>query len=152
MTAIERNIHYFGGNREIAIARDGYKCVHCGMTREEHKAKWNIDISVDHIDGKGRRTPKAERNNALENLQTLCISCHSRKDVARSSSKGETHHKTKLTKEDIDDIRMFYSKGMRIKDISKGYPVVDGAIGYIVRRVTWAHHESTIAPKDKDGE
>lgn len=73
----------FGGNREIAIQRDGEKCLHCGMTRAEHKEKYGYDITVDHIDGRGTRTPPEERNNALDNLQTLCSSCHGRKDRKR---------------------------------------------------------------------
>ena len=31
----------FGGNREKAILRDGGKCTECGITREEHKKKYN---------------------------------------------------------------------------------------------------------------
>lgn len=73
----------FGGNREIAIQRDGEKCVECGMTREEHRQTFSRDITVDHIDGNGRYAPKALKNNALENLQTMCLPCHGRKDTLR---------------------------------------------------------------------
>ena len=80
--------HYmFGGNREKAILRDGGKCVKCGMTREEHKKKYNSDISVDHINGKGSSTAKEKKDNRLENLQTLCLSCHGLKDVSRRPEK-----------------------------------------------------------------
>lgn len=71
----------FGGNREAAIQRDGEACVKCGMTREQHKAKYGRDITVDHIDGRGSNVPKSSKNNALGNLQTLCLSCHRRKDA-----------------------------------------------------------------------
>lgn len=71
----------FGGNREVAIQRDGEKCVKCGMTREEHLAKYHYDITVDHIDGMGTGVPPEKKNNSLENLQTLCMPCHANKDT-----------------------------------------------------------------------
>lgn len=71
----------FGGNREIAIQRDGEKCVKCGLTREQHRTKYGRDITVDHIDRKGRNTPPQERNHSLDNLQTLCLHCHGYKDI-----------------------------------------------------------------------
>lgn len=73
--------HYrFEGNRKLALERDGFKCVHCGMTDEQHREKWGRPITVDHIDVN-------EKNNALENLQTLCLSCHGIKDNADQKSK-----------------------------------------------------------------
>jgi hypothetical protein len=70
----------FGGNREVAIQRDGERCVNCGMTRQQHKDRFGRDITVDHIDRRGSNVPKHMKNNALSNLQTLCAPCHSRKD------------------------------------------------------------------------
>lgn len=74
---------YFSGNREKAIMRDGGKCISCGITREEHIRKYGFDITVDHIDGNGRYNDKSLRNSILENLQTLCVSCHGKKDGGR---------------------------------------------------------------------
>lgn len=69
------NAHYgAGGNRLAVLERDGYACVTCGMTDEQHKAKWNRPITVDHID-------KDRANNSLLNLQTLCLTCHGQKDL-----------------------------------------------------------------------
>ena len=73
----------FNGLREQAIQRDGEACVDCGMTRQEHKAEWGRDITVDHIDGLGRYSRK--KNNSIDNLQTLCLRCHGRKDQERST-------------------------------------------------------------------
>lgn len=70
----------FGGNRELAIERDGFACVRCGMTRREHKNRFGRDITVDHIDGFGRNTPRVDKHNNLDNLQTLCCVCHGKKD------------------------------------------------------------------------
>lgn len=68
--------HYrFDGIRDEVLKRDNYSCVWCGMTDEQHKKEWNKPITVDHMD-------KNENNNTLENLQTLCLRCHGKKDIS----------------------------------------------------------------------
>ena len=64
-----RDNRFFGGNRKKALERDNYTCQHCGT--QDH-------LQVHHIDGNGTTSPKEQRNNALENLLTLCCGCHSR--------------------------------------------------------------------------
>lgn len=76
------NLYMFGGQRDSVLLRDNYSCVKCGMTQEEHKEKWDRDITIDHIDGQGKYSK--EKNNSLDNLQTLCCSCHGRKDGIRN--------------------------------------------------------------------
>jgi hypothetical protein len=69
--------HYAcGGNREEVLKRDGHACVKCGMTAEEHIKRWGKHrrITVDHKD-------KDRTNNTMDNLQTLCLSCHGQKDL-----------------------------------------------------------------------
>ena len=86
--------------RLLAKRRDGFKCVSCGASG---------DLEVDHIQPV-RTHP--ELAYELSNLQTLCVSCHSRKtrievgldeiDPARqawrdfvrelSKQKGNQHH------------------------------------------------------------
>ncbi len=78
---IYRDKVHFGGNRFKVLERDRYSCVKCGMTNSEHKKRWKREITVDHIDGNGRNSKT--KNNKLDNLQTLCASCHCRKDIAR---------------------------------------------------------------------
>lgn len=68
----------FGGMREVALQRDNYTCVDCGMTDYEHQERWGRGITVDHIDGQGRYSET--QNNELSNLATRCLSCHGRKD------------------------------------------------------------------------
>ncbi len=60
----------FGGNREKAIIRDNYTCQACGYS----KGKARLD--VHHKDLKGLSVLREERNNLIENLLTLCHSCH----------------------------------------------------------------------------
>lgn len=121
----------FGGKREEVIQRDGEKCVKCGMTRAENRTKYGKDITVDHVDGRGVNVPLAQKNNDLSNLQTLCSFCHGLKD-------GPRRWKAQLVPEDIRDIRMFYARGMRIKDITAGYQMVSRAsIDMIIHGHTW---------------
>lgn len=88
---IKDDKYFFGGNREIVIQRDGEKCVECGMTRAEHQAKYGKDITVDHIDRRGKNVPLAQKNNSLDNLQTLCLPCHGRKSYMENGLQGSTH-------------------------------------------------------------
>jgi len=70
------NYRFGGGDiRQQVLKRDNYSCILCGMTAKEHEIKWNKPITVDHID-------KNIKNNTLENLQTLCLSCHGKKDIS----------------------------------------------------------------------
>lgn len=83
---MDRDKYRFGGNRKKALERDGYTCVLCGMSDEQHRKTWGFSITVDHIDGQGRYSPT--KNHKLDNLQTLCVVCHTKKDrTARDSSK-----------------------------------------------------------------
>ena len=69
------NINYAtGGLRQDVLVRDDFRCVECGMTDVEHKAKWNRPITIDHKD-------KDRSHNTMENLQTMCLTCHGRKDI-----------------------------------------------------------------------
>jgi len=53
--------------RFLALRRDGFQCVKCGARGR---------LEVDHIESI-RRAP--ERAYELENLQSLCMPCHSQK-------------------------------------------------------------------------
>lgn len=67
--------HYgTGGLRQEVLQRDRFQCIECGMSDSEHRKKWGRPITVDHKD-------RDRKNNTLENLQTLCLSCHGRKDI-----------------------------------------------------------------------
>lgn len=63
--------------REQIRERDGYECVACGMTAEEHKAEYGATLHVHHV--KPARTfNDAEKRNDPGNLITLCLPCHRR--------------------------------------------------------------------------
>lgn len=61
--------HYFAGNKDAVLIRDGFRCRACGTAEKLH---------VHHIDNAGKGRPVAEKNNALDNLITLCSMCHTR--------------------------------------------------------------------------
>lgn len=78
--------NYYGPSwkqrRRDTIERDGEQCVRCGMTRREHRQKYDRDLHVHHItraedyrDESGN-IDDLEAND-LSNLLTLCFQCHS---------------------------------------------------------------------------
>lgn len=78
-----RAIARFGSKQNVlfVLKRDNYTCTACPMTNSEHKERFGVRLSIDHIDGNGRNSKT--QNNDLNNLQTLCLPCHGRKDGKR---------------------------------------------------------------------
>lgn len=76
LTALDR--HRFGGKRILVLERDNWRCVECGMTQNDHIFRFRRSLTVDHIDNNGRNSKV--KNNAINNLQTLCLICHGKKD------------------------------------------------------------------------
>lgn len=124
--------HFFAENREVAIKRDGEQCVNCGMSRVEHLNRYGRDITVDHIDRNGRNKPRKLQNNSLNNLQTLCLSCHGKKDV-RSYIYGNGGLR-KITVEDIKMIRKLLGGGQTGKSIAERFNVSQMTISDIKNR------------------
>jgi len=89
----------FGGNRRKALKRDNYTCQSCGITDKEHRIKYpRYGITVDHIDGKGYYSK--EKNHSLDNLITLCLKCHTRKDnLLRNKKRRQLENKSLLVEE-----------------------------------------------------
>jgi 5-methylcytosine-specific restriction endonuclease McrA len=81
-----------GGNRLKILERDGYKCVRCAMTDAQHKQRWGRPITVDHKN-------KDRSNNTPDNLQTLCLSCHTRKDNTNVERQVVPAFKDRILKE-----------------------------------------------------
>jgi len=66
--------------RQKIIKRDGFKCIQCGLTREQHYGKYGRDLSVNHIKPFHQFGGKNELANKSSNLETLCDSCHTKTD------------------------------------------------------------------------
>ena len=58
------NLKRFGGHKYACFERDGYKCTNCGSENM---------LIPHHIDESGQTD---NPNNAMNNLITLCRSCH----------------------------------------------------------------------------
>ena len=83
---ISLNKKRFGGQRQFILKRDNWSCVNCGMTNKEHIEIFKRQITIDHIDGCGRNS--INPNNSKENLQTLCLKCHGKKDFRKGCPIG----------------------------------------------------------------
>jgi hypothetical protein len=78
-----RDRYRTGGNSLRVLKRDGFKCVECGMTEEEHFKKWKKGLIIHHIDGKGESVSHKLKNNSIDNLETLCCKCHGIKETKK---------------------------------------------------------------------
>lgn len=58
------------GVKELVRLRDGYKCVHCGMTNEQHSNYYGRNLDVH----------RRERGSAytLDGCETVCRQCHAK--------------------------------------------------------------------------
>lgn len=79
--------HYYGPNweeqRRKRLEKDGYECVVCSLSNEQHKEIRGTALHVHHIQRKesfrkGNGELDYERANRIENLITLCYKCHNR--------------------------------------------------------------------------
>lgn len=61
--------------RKKAKERDSHECRSCGITAEEHKEKFDMDLHVHHITP-AREFEDYRKRNRLSNLMTLCAACH----------------------------------------------------------------------------
>lgn len=64
----------WGKKRDEVLKRDNYKCVKCGLTREEHFKKYGKDIIVYNPNVKNRKNRKYIEDDIKE-LITVCLSC-----------------------------------------------------------------------------
>jgi 5-methylcytosine-specific restriction endonuclease McrA len=64
--------------RGRAILRDKSQCTECGMTQREHKRKYEKGLEVHHITPRSEFDEEGVEMHALDNLKTVCVSCHRR--------------------------------------------------------------------------
>lgn len=93
-----------------ALERDGWKCVRCG---EEE------DIIVHHIDG-SRRLGLNRMNRSLDNLMTLCWTCHSKE------------HGNRVI--DIDEMLNLKRSGKTLKEVGELFGVSRQRIHQIMNK------------------
>jgi len=61
--------------RNAVRSRDGFECVDCGQSQEEHLDAYGQRLHVHHIKP-ASEVDEPEKRNSLTNLVTLCITCH----------------------------------------------------------------------------
>ena len=92
----------FGGNYYKALERDNHRCTNCGLTNLRHEMLSDgRSLHVHHIDKRGSQVPTDEKNNNLDNLLTLCWSCH----VKLDSGNLEKYHGYTIVIEDNKAIK-----------------------------------------------
>lgn len=68
--------------RKKVMSRDGYKCQHCGISKDEQLKRHNRMFSVNHIVPFHQLSGNTVAANKMSNLETLCDSCHTKADWA----------------------------------------------------------------------
>lgn len=72
---------YYGANwerqRRRALERDGYRCVVCRLSHEDHVERFGHGLHVHHV-RPIREFDEKEVANALNNLTTMCRDCHAK--------------------------------------------------------------------------
>lgn len=79
---IEDDLNWFD-IRKIILSRDNNKCVKCGEKEKK--------LCIHHIDESGDKYYYKKPNNELNNLETLCLSCHSRLHNQLSRDRGRMY-------------------------------------------------------------
>jgi hypothetical protein len=74
--------------RRLVVKQDG-ECQNCGISREEHKEIYNMDLSVDHIIPRRvfYQAEHLEESNQKNNLIAYCISCHQQIEAKKNEIK-----------------------------------------------------------------
>lgn len=96
-----REERYFSGMREPVLSRDRFRCTECGSTSS---------LVVHHKDGNGRGCDQP--NNCLDNLVTLCRSCHAKAHRIPGSQR-------KYSDAQIEQVRTMHTEGMSGAEISR---------------------------------
>jgi len=66
---------------ECGLERDNWQCQECGINNIQHIILFGKGISIHHKDGLGRNSKNP--NNSIDNLITLCLSCHQKKEMIK---------------------------------------------------------------------
>ena len=144
-SVIDRRNTFAGKILKPSISNSGYTCV--GLSKNGNKRSFLVHRliiatfigccpngkQVNHKDGD-------KTNSRLENLEY--VTPHENKlhafATGLESNKGENHSQSKLTKEDIYEIRRCIGEETRL-ELAERFNVTRTHIGLIVRGKTWTH-------------
>lgn len=156
-----RNKSYRGAEWNVVAesirARDRHKCKHCGMTQEEHRAKWSQALEVHHIVPFHEFT-NYQKANRPSNLVALCKSCHMtadraiktrqmlmifedepRKKVKDGVSRGSRNARALLKEDQVKEIKQRLRAGHRQPEIAASFGVKKHVISAISTGQNWGH-------------
>jgi len=76
----------------------------------------------------------------VDNYIAKCRKCHQIYDNMVYGQKGEEHPRSKLTKDDVLELRdMYASGGYTQKELAEIFKIHKGNVAQIVNRYTWKH-------------
>lgn len=159
--ALRKNRSYRGPDwpqiSEKIRKRDKYACRSCGMTAEEHQAKWGQALEVHHIVPFYEFTDH-RKANAASNLVTLCKSCHMAADRAVAGRqllidladeprkkardgvyRGSNNGRAQLTEDSVAEIKRLIRASVRHRDIADRFGVKPPVISAISTGQNWRH-------------
>ena len=103
----------------------------------------------------GRRPPGMEAchndgdrtNNHVGNIRWDSVKANaSDREKHGTQTRGETHHTSKLTQADVDEIRSLRRRGLILQEIAGRFGVCISTISQICRNQSWSHLPS---PKER---
>lgn len=138
--------------RELALKRDGRKCVDCGMTESESIETYGQSLDVDHV-VPYHNFGNYKKANALSNLQSRCKSCHKKEEHKRGmvqmvlplQDSIKRQHKGRramsnatLTEGHVKAIRQRHCNGQDLRSIWADFGQVGiNAIRDVIKGKTW---------------
>lgn len=125
-----------GGYLYLDLSKNGKKksfTVH-SLVAAAFIGKRPINTTIDHKNG-----------NKLDNRVCNLEYCSIQENISRfrhlfNDYKGENHPMSRLTEEDVINIRKLYQEGnIKQKDIAKMYNITQVMVSRIHRRIAWSH-------------
>jgi hypothetical protein len=124
-----------GSHQFVSVTRDGRK-----QTQWVHRTVWeafhgNIPAGsvIRHLDGD-------PQNNRLSNLAIGTPADNAAdRDAHGTTARGERHGMSKLSADQVRDIRSRRSGGERLRSIAADFDVTETMVSYIARGLSWRH-------------
>lgn len=111
-------------------------CVDCGT--------WEA-LELDHVDGAAKVShrvwswARVRREAELAKCVARCRPCHDVKSVPEAQHLGEANGRSRLTADDVLEVRRRAAAGDPYRRIAADYSMSIGSLGKVIRRETWGH-------------